>query len=97
MGALARDRSPPGSPRRSALTHFGQVDDPPEQLERVRATLREQARLAGEHDLDGFVEAYSRYVQEQAGTAADAILQAAPPDQLYLGLDRWHSKRGQVS
>ena len=47
--------------------------------------------------MDGFVEAYSRYVKEQAGTAADAILQAAPLDQLYLGLDRWRSKQGQVS
>ena len=63
-------------PERLALTHFGAVEDPPEQLERVRATLREQARLAGEHDQEGFVEAYTRYVREQAGEGADAILQA---------------------
>ena len=44
--------------------------------------LHEQARLAGEHDEEGFVEAYTRYVHEQAGDAADAILQAAPLDQL---------------
>jgi glyoxylase-like metal-dependent hydrolase (beta-lactamase superfamily II) len=84
-------------PATLALTHFGQVDDPPEQLGRVRTALREQARLAGEHDLDGFVEAYSRHVHEQAGEDADAILQAAPLDQLYQGLDRWRSKSGQVS
>jgi glyoxylase-like metal-dependent hydrolase (beta-lactamase superfamily II) len=84
-------------PSKLAVTHFGRVDDPPEQLERVRASLHEQYRLAGEHDLDGFVEAYSRHVHEQAGPAADPILQAAPPDQLYLGLDRWRSKSGQVS
>src|SRR5215212_2667107 len=41
-------------PTTLALTHFGRVDHPPEQLERVRATLREQARLAGEHDQEGF-------------------------------------------
>jgi glyoxylase-like metal-dependent hydrolase (beta-lactamase superfamily II) len=84
-------------PSTLALTHFGQVDDPPAQLERVRETLHEQARLAGEHDLDGFVEAYSRKVHEGAGAAADAILQAAPLDQLYQGLDRWRSKRSRVS
>ena len=84
-------------PKRLALTHFGAVEDPPEQLERVRESLREQARLAGEHDQDGFVEAYTRYVREQAGDGADAILQASPLDQLWLGLDRWRSKSGQVS
>jgi glyoxylase-like metal-dependent hydrolase (beta-lactamase superfamily II) len=84
-------------PSALAITHFGQIDDPPEQLDRVRTSLHEQARLAGEHDLDGFVEAYSRYVHEQAGAAADAILQAAPLDQLWLGLDRWITKSGQVS
>ena len=84
-------------PSTLAVTHFGRVDDPPEQLERVRASLHEQLRIAGENDLDGFVEAYSRSVHEHAGAAADAILQVAPLDQLYLGLDRWRSKSGQVS
>jgi glyoxylase-like metal-dependent hydrolase (beta-lactamase superfamily II) len=84
-------------PTTLGITHFGQVDDPPEQFERVRASLHEQARLAAEHDLDGFVEAYSRSVHEQAGASADPLLQAAPLDQLYLGLDRWRTKSGQVS
>ena len=84
-------------PSTLGLTHFGRVDDPPEQLDRVSASLHEQARLAGEHDLEGFVEAFSRSVHEQAGAAADAILQAAPLDQLWLGLDRWRTKSGQVS
>ena len=84
-------------PATLGLTHFGRVDDPPAQLDRVRESLREQARLAGEYDLDGFVEAYTRHVHEQAGAAADPLLQAAPLDQLYLGLDRWRSKSGQVS
>ncbi len=84
-------------PQVLALTHFGAVEDAAAQLDRVGESLREQARLAGEHDLDGFVEAYTRFVHEQAGAGADAILQAAPLDQLYLGLDRWRSKTGQVS
>jgi len=84
-------------PQRLGLTHWGEVDDPPAQLDRVRESLREQARLAGEHDLDGFVEAYSRRVHEEAGPGADPILQAAPLDQLFLGLDRYLTKSGRVS
>ena len=84
-------------PKGLGLTHFGAVEDPPEQLERLRETLHQQARLAGEHDQEGFIEAYTRYVREQAGDDAEAILQAAPLDQLWLGLDRWRSKSGQVS
>jgi len=84
-------------PQRLGLTHFGEVADPPEQLERVRRSLREQAELAGEQDVDGFVEVYSRRVHEHAGAAADPILQAAPLDQLYLGLERYRSRSGRVS
>jgi glyoxylase-like metal-dependent hydrolase (beta-lactamase superfamily II) len=84
-------------PQRLALTHFGEVDDPPAQLDRVRQSLREQADLAAEQDVDAFVEAYSARVHEQAGAAADPILQAAPLDQLFLGLQRYLTKSGRVS
>jgi glyoxylase-like metal-dependent hydrolase (beta-lactamase superfamily II) len=83
-------------PTALALTHWGQVDDPGEQLERVRESLHEQARMADGNDVEGFVEAYEKRVREQAAGDAEAILQAAPPDQLYLGLDRWISKGGRV-
>jgi hypothetical protein len=83
-------------PQALGLTHWGQVDDPPEQLERVRESLNAQADFAEQHDEDGFVEAYSGRVHENAGEAADAILQAAPPDQLFLGLQRYLKKAGRV-
>jgi glyoxylase-like metal-dependent hydrolase (beta-lactamase superfamily II) len=83
-------------PKALGLTHWGQVDDPPEQLERVRESLNAQAEFAEQHDEDGFVEAYSGRVHENAGEAADAILQAAPPDQLFLGLRRYLKKAGRV-
>ena len=54
-------------PQALALTHWGQVDDPPEQLDRVRESLHAQADFAEQHDEDGFVEAYSARVHEQAG------------------------------
>ena len=82
-------------PQALGLTHFGLVEDPPEQLERVRESLHAQADFAAEHDEDGYVEAYSARVREHAKDA-DAILQAAPPDQLYLGLRRYLTKSGRV-
>jgi hypothetical protein len=61
----------------------------------VRESLHAQADFAAEHDEDGFVEAYSARVRE--GTRdGDAILQAAPPDQLYMGLRRYLTKSGRV-
>ncbi len=83
-------------PKALGLTHWGQVDDPPEQLERIRESLNAQAEFAEQHDEDGFVEAYSARAHENAGEAADAILQAAPPDQLFLGLRRYLEKSGRV-
>src|SRR5215210_552461 len=84
-------------PQRLGLTHFGEVDDPAAQLERVRETLREQSDVAVHGDLDRFVETYSARAREGAGAAADPILQAAPLDQLFLGLQRYLTKSGRVS
>jgi glyoxylase-like metal-dependent hydrolase (beta-lactamase superfamily II) len=80
---------------RLALTHFGAADDPPAQLAAVREALHDQARLVGEHDLEGFKAAIHERVVEGApeGDVA-AFEQAAPLDHLYLGLDRWRTKHG---
>ena len=84
-------------PQTLALTHFGKVPEVGEQLEVLRERLYEQIRLAAENDIDGFVEAWSERVRGEAGEAAEAYLQAAPPDHLYLGLDRWRSRQAEVS
>jgi glyoxylase-like metal-dependent hydrolase (beta-lactamase superfamily II) len=84
-------------PERLALTHFGDWDDPPAQLAAVREALHEQARLAAERDLDGFMAALHERVLERAGAEADAVELAAPLDHLFLGLDRWHRKGGYVA
>jgi glyoxylase-like metal-dependent hydrolase (beta-lactamase superfamily II) len=80
-------------PQGLALTHFGAVDEPLAQLERCREALHAEAGLVAEHDLDGFVAAIEARVREGAGKLAESMIQAAPPDQLYQGLDRWRSKR----
>ena len=81
-------------PETLALTHFGTADDPPAQLAAVREALRWQADLAAEHDIDGFMAAVHERVLAEASEEVKATEQAAPLDHLFLGLDRWHSKRG---
>ena len=80
-------------PHALALTHFGAAEDPEAQLERCREALHAEADLAAEHDLDGFVAAIEARIREGAGADAESMIQAAPPDQIYLGLDRWRAKR----
>jgi glyoxylase-like metal-dependent hydrolase (beta-lactamase superfamily II) len=81
-------------PERLALTHFGEADDPPAQLARVREALRRQADLAAETDLEGFKAAVHEWIGENAPEEDVAAIEtAAPLDHLFLGLDRWHAKR----
>src|SRR5206468_8629794 len=84
-------------PSTLALTHFGAVDEPQAQLDRCREALHAEADLAAGHDLAGFVAAIEARVREGAGELAEAMLQAAPPDQLYQGLDRWRRKRAEAA
>jgi glyoxylase-like metal-dependent hydrolase (beta-lactamase superfamily II) len=92
VGALAGPRRG-WSPERLALTHWGEVEDPAEQLEACRRALREEAepgRRAGPRRLHGHPpRAHRGGVPELIETYE----QAAPLDHLYLGLDRWHSKQ----
>ena len=80
-------------PSTLALTHFGMADDPPAQLAAVRESLRWQAGLAAEHDLEGFKAALHERIAKQAPDEVGAAELAAPLDHLFLGLDRWHKKR----
>jgi glyoxylase-like metal-dependent hydrolase (beta-lactamase superfamily II) len=80
-------------PETLALTHFGTADDPPSQLAAVRESLRWQAGLAADHDLEGFKAALHERIAERAPGEVGATEQAAPLDHLFLGLDRWRSKQ----
>jgi glyoxylase-like metal-dependent hydrolase (beta-lactamase superfamily II) len=82
------------NPQSLRLTHFGQVNDVADQLHRLRAALIEaadRARLEGE-------ERFIAGIESRVGEAVDAATmesyeQAAPPDQLYQGLERYWRKR----
>jgi glyoxylase-like metal-dependent hydrolase (beta-lactamase superfamily II) len=80
-------------PATLAFTHFGQADDAAAQLARCREALHTQVELISGHDQDGFVAAIEARIHEAVGGLAESMEQAAPPDQLFLGLDRWRRKR----
>jgi glyoxylase-like metal-dependent hydrolase (beta-lactamase superfamily II) len=77
------------------LTHFGGAEDAPAQLAAVREALHAQVALLDESggDQQRFIEAIQERVRAEAGDGAEPILQAAPPDHLFLGLKRWSDKR----
>jgi len=77
-----------------ALTHFGTAEDVPAQLDAVRESLRWQAGLAAENDQDAFMAALHERISRAAPGDVAEFEQAAPLDHLFLGLDRWHRKRG---
>ena len=81
-------------PQTLALTHFGTSDDPPGQLEAVREALRWQADLAGAHDQEAFMATLHQRIAERGPEDVAEFETAAPLDHLFLGLDRWHRKRG---
>jgi hypothetical protein len=80
-------------PEGLALTHFGPVEDPPAQLAAVREALHWEADLAATLGKDGFIATLHERIVAAAGGDEAAVEQAAPLDHLFLGLERWHSKR----
>jgi glyoxylase-like metal-dependent hydrolase (beta-lactamase superfamily II) len=76
-------------PAALALTHFGQVEEVAAQLEATRASLHELVELSADHDQAAFEAELRRRAEARGGEDALQIVQAAPPDLLHMGLDRW--------
>ncbi len=90
------DRIEARGAERLRLTHFGLADDPGDQLERVRESLRREAESARRGDREGFLTALEAAID--AGASADAarsLRQASPPEQLWAGLERYWRKRNE--
>jgi len=81
-------------PRRLCLTHFERADDPLEQIDRVRDSLRRHAEIAHGGDRQRFL---SEIDAELARSVDEEVAlrhrQAAPSEQLWLGLERYWRKR----
>jgi glyoxylase-like metal-dependent hydrolase (beta-lactamase superfamily II) len=83
-------------PERLALTHFGYVEDVGGQIGKVRAWLDEWAPLARDLSTEEFAARVEARMRSEAGDeAGDRLVQAAPPDQLHLGLARYWRKRAE--
>ncbi|MCW3066847.1 MAG: beta-lactamase domain protein [Solirubrobacterales bacterium] len=81
-------------PARLAMTHFGAGEDPPAQLAEMSRRLDSWAQLARDRGEAGFVAAVSEEL-ERAGDpdTVASFVQAAAPEQLYAGLERYWRKR----
>jgi glyoxylase-like metal-dependent hydrolase (beta-lactamase superfamily II) len=87
------------SPARLAMTHFGISEDVDAQLAEVGARLDDWAKRVGEVDADTFV---ASMLEEVTHGASDPELlptytQAAPPEQMYAGLERYLRKRAELA
>jgi glyoxylase-like metal-dependent hydrolase (beta-lactamase superfamily II) len=88
------DRIADWAPRRLCLTHFDRADGPLEQLERVRESLRRNAELARGGDRERFLRELNAEIERSVDEeVALRHRQAAPPEQLWLGLERYWRKR----
>jgi glyoxylase-like metal-dependent hydrolase (beta-lactamase superfamily II) len=81
------------SPESLGITHFGAIEDPESHLALVRERLHQLAELARELPADEFERRLRAEIDRQGGPSAAALVQAAPPEQQWLGLDRYWRKR----
>ena len=81
-------------PQRLCLTHFGRVDDVERQLERVLEGLRTNAERARQGDRERFLAELEAEIESEADEeVTERQRQAAPAEQLWLGLERYWRKR----
>ena len=84
-------------PTRLAFTHFGESDDVTEQLDELGRRLDEWAQRVRHQDLDTFVAEVREAIRSGAEESlVEAYLQAAAPEQLYAGLERYWRKRAEA-
>jgi glyoxylase-like metal-dependent hydrolase (beta-lactamase superfamily II) len=85
------------NPSALCLTHFGRVTDVEHQLHALRTSLLGNAdAVRGEGE-----EEFTRRMDAELSEATDSdtaarFIQAAPPDQLYKGLERYWRKRSEL-
>jgi glyoxylase-like metal-dependent hydrolase (beta-lactamase superfamily II) len=82
-------------PRRLALTHFGLVDDVGGQIEQVRRWLSDWGQRARDLSKEDWMAQMRETIRAEGDEVAERLEQAAPPDQLWLGLDRYWRKKAQ--
>ena len=91
------DRIAAWQPRRLVMTHFGAVEDVSAQLSELSGRLDEWAERAREQDLDTFAASIRAELASHVDPeTAAAYEQAAAPEQMYAGLERYWRKRAET-
>jgi glyoxylase-like metal-dependent hydrolase (beta-lactamase superfamily II) len=83
-------------PERVRLTHFGAFDNVEEHITQLRGRLAAWGEVAKVSDMDRFIEVMSAEIGASAdGDSLERYFQAAPPDQMYLGFERYWAKKAE--
>lgn len=83
-------------PSALCLTHFGRAEDADAQMDRVRESLSRHSERARDGDEESFVGGLAEDLRARVDDqVAERLTQAAPPDQLWLGLERYWRKRSE--
>jgi glyoxylase-like metal-dependent hydrolase (beta-lactamase superfamily II) len=84
-------------PTALCLTHFGRHTDVADQIANLREGLRVHSELARTGDEASFVASLRERLSASMDPDSQASFeQAAPPDQLYQGLERYWRKRAEA-
>jgi glyoxylase-like metal-dependent hydrolase (beta-lactamase superfamily II) len=80
-------------PRQLAFTHFGSADDVDAHLSELEERLDARAELVQRVPREEFIATIRAEASQHAPEWTAACEEAAPPDQMYMGLDRYWRKR----
>jgi glyoxylase-like metal-dependent hydrolase (beta-lactamase superfamily II) len=94
LGSIERVRSL--RPRRICVTHFGASEDVDGHLDAIESWLREAAEESAPGDRDRFAGWLDERFDGEGAEIAERLRQAMPPDQLWLGLERYWRKRREA-
>jgi len=80
-------------PKRICMTHFGSNDDAEAAIAKIEAWLKDAAEESSHGDPERFAEWLHARFDAEGPEVAERLRQAMPPDQLWLGLERYWRKR----
>ena len=81
------------APGRLCMTHYGESEDAAAQLDAIERYLLQAAEVSSSGDRDEFAHWLTALLDTQGDEVAERLRQAMPPEQLWLGLERYWRKR----
>lgn len=94
LESLARLRAL--DPKRICVTHFGASEDAGSHLDGIEAWLAEATAVSERGDEGEFGRWLAECFDGEGPVIAERLRQAMPPDQLWLGLERYWRKRREA-